>query len=519
MRAIPVFLSKLAIDLRASYWFVPSGMTILSFGAALGSAWADRNGLTGWMPHLVFATDPAAAQSLIGVIAQAILGAAGVLFSMTMVAVSFASTNFGPRLLGNFMQDRGVQASLGVLLSTFVFCLTILRGMRQGGDLPALSLTLAVALAFLSVAVMIYFVHHIPEIISLENLAARLGRKLLSEIGRLPEAGATETPGGDVLAEVSLVEAGYLQSVDARRIARRAKRRHWQVEMLRGPGEFIAPHVPVIRLFETEKGREITRKAEEAVAALAAKAAEKAKKAAEKAAKKGKPAPAEAEAEPIDDPDALRVNDEDLAALRGAFAVGNGRNEAQNPAFVAQQLAEIIAKALSPGINDPYTARTCLDWLHGALHALAEKGPVDTLEDGGALERWLSFGLVLKLAHTDCRPYIAADQMVTEHALNLLSTLRDTLPAGPRRTLVEQQIADLMDEARGTCPASVELPRLAAGLADSAPPRFTRQPRGPVAASGWDEPEEEAEDVAEGDVPAAFTRQRRAVPPPEGDAA
>ncbi|WP_161555786.1 DUF2254 domain-containing protein [Mangrovicoccus ximenensis] len=392
---LPALLRKLLLDLRYSYWFVPSAMALAALGAAVLCEWLDRQGVTGWMPHVLFQTDAGAVRSVLGVIASAAIGAAGVMFSMTMVAVSFASSNFGPRLIGNFMQDRGVQVSLGVLLSTFVFSLTVLRGVQDGENgfawLPALSLTVSLGLAFVSVGVMIFFVHHIPEIISLENVSAALGRRLQETIEALPQAGPGSAPAPAGRTETVALEAtGYLQALDCDGLRKLAQENGWVLRLEIAPGDFAGPHVPVLTVGSEEP-----------------------------------------------------LGDRDRDRLRGCFATGTGRTEAQNPLFIAQQLVEIIARALSPGVNDPVTAMNCLNWLHAALHLLAARGPVDPAGAEGLCdpERLLGFTTVLETAHTDTRPYVAPDPMVSRHAHGLLCALRDRLAPGPRRAAVERQIA------------------------------------------------------------------------------
>ncbi|MBE3637855.1 DUF2254 domain-containing protein [Mangrovicoccus algicola] len=415
-KLLPALLRKILLDLNHSYWFVPSAMVLLSLAAAVLCEFLDREGLTGWMFPALFMTDASAARSVLGVIAQSALGAAGVMFSMTMVAVSFASSNFGPRLIGNFMQDRGVQVSLGVLLSTFVFSLTILRGVQDGESgfawMPALSLSVSLGLAFISVGVMIYFVHHIPEIISLENVSAALGRRLLNAIADAPAAGpAVPAAIAGRVEAVALEETGYLQALDAPGLRRIAQERGWSLRLERGPGDFVGPHEPVLQVGCRE--------------ALTAR---------------------------------------DLDRLRACFAVGTGRTEAQNPLFIAQQLVEVLARALSPGVNDPVTAMNCLNWLHAALHRLARTAPLDPAGAEGLCDPadFLDFAAVLEVAHTDTRPYVATDPMVTRHAHHLLATLREALPAGPRRAAVDRQIAALVAEAARLRPENSEVADLSA---------------------------------------------------------
>lgn len=407
---------KLMHDLRASYWFLPATMALAALLAAVGTETVDRNGWSDWIPHLFYTRDVDAARSVLAVIATSAIGAAGVMFSMTILAVSFASTNFGPRLIRNFMQDRGVQISLGTLLSTFVFALTILRGIRSTEEgyafVPALSLTVALGLTMVSIMVLIFFVHHIPELISLENVTANLGRDLMCAIDKLPPSDFGPWTAPEIVGThepICLDTTGYLQAVNSGALRRLEARGSWTFHQLLWPGDFVAPHKPVAHI--------------------------------------AVPTP---------------LSQSEIAQIRDCFAVGTGRTEAQNPLFIAKQLTEIIARALSAGVNDPFTAMTCLNWLHAALHKLAQQGPVDSDPDGHGSPP-LGFLMVLDTAHRLPRPYIASDPAVTLHALGLLADLEDALPEGPRRSAVRQEIKHLKLEARAR---SGDTPEIAGLLED-----------------------------------------------------
>ena len=174
-------------SLRRTYWFWPSAMTagavVLGFAlplldATLGADWTRSVGF-------VRATQVDGARAILTTLAGAALGVAGVAFSITIVAVSFASANFGPRLIGNFMADRTNQIILGVFVATFVYCITVLSTVHDRVELeedvlqafvPQISTLFAVLLTLASVGALIHYIHHIPESINVMNLTASLGR-------------------------------------------------------------------------------------------------------------------------------------------------------------------------------------------------------------------------------------------------------------------------------------------------------------------------------------------------------
>ena len=131
------------------------------------------SGLFGFHP---IETDTA--RVVLSMIAGSIVGVAGVVFSITMAAVSFASGTFGPRLIGNLMRDRGSQVSLGFFIGTFIYLLIVLRFVRGSDPLAsesvsALAFTLyvsigtSIGLAFCCMGVLIYFIHHVPKTINI----------------------------------------------------------------------------------------------------------------------------------------------------------------------------------------------------------------------------------------------------------------------------------------------------------------------------------------------------------------
>lgn len=131
-------LLKLAQDMRASYWFIPANMVLFAIVLAYGSEWLDHNAeiLPFQFPESLIDTQVEGARSTLSTIATSVIGVTGVMFSMTIVAVSFAAGNYGPRLIGNFMRNRGNQISLGILIATFVYALLILRAVQDPPKRP-----------------------------------------------------------------------------------------------------------------------------------------------------------------------------------------------------------------------------------------------------------------------------------------------------------------------------------------------------------------------------------------------
>jgi uncharacterized membrane protein len=329
-------LAHLWESLRTSYWFVPALMTAGAVGLSFASVHLDGLVKVKWVRTVgwIWAGSPEGAREVLSTIAGSMITVAGVAFSITIVALTLASSQFGPRLLRSFVRDLGNQIVLGTFVSTFVYCLLVLRTVR-GGDgaefVPYLSVTLGIAFALASLGVLIYFIHHVANAIQAEHLAASVAGELEAAIEQLfpeklgePGAEAQETPEkapAEIEAEGALIEAGrsgYLQTVDDGELMSIAAEEDLVLELLRVPGDFVTESSAFVRVWP---------------------------------------------------PGRLGEGVEDR--IREAFIVGRRRTPTQDPEYAVHSLVEIGVRALSPGINDPFTAMTCIDWLGAALTGLA----------------------------------------------------------------------------------------------------------------------------------------------------
>ncbi len=132
-------LDKIWRDVNASYWFLPALFAIAALSLAMFTIWLDRIGWADFLsdvPSLQPAR-PDGASNMLTVIAGTMMGVASTVFSITIAAVAYASGNYGPRLLTNFMEDRGNQYSLATFIGTFTYAITVLRTVRAEDEAPA----------------------------------------------------------------------------------------------------------------------------------------------------------------------------------------------------------------------------------------------------------------------------------------------------------------------------------------------------------------------------------------------
>lgn len=316
-------------QLSTSYWFVPTLMTLLALALAVGLGRLDEALTSEFVTETawLWKGGPEGARTLLGAVATATITVASTVFSITIVALTLAANQFGPRLLRGFMRDRGNQFVLGAFLATFVYCLLVLRsvyGDAASPFVPHLSVSVAVALAIVNVGVLIYFIHHVSVSIHADEVIAAAGRDLDQAIASLvARPGASrEQPGPlDALPEgegaaLCAVHSGYLQMIDEDALLAVLVAHGATLRSSVAPGEFVLAGGELARVWP---------------------------------------------------PEALDAAD----ALRASFLISARRTPVQDLGFAIDELVEIAVRALSPGINDPFTASTCVDWLCDALRRLA----------------------------------------------------------------------------------------------------------------------------------------------------
>lgn len=308
------------------FWLRPA--VIVAAGVMLGALaiWAEASTVgtalssIGWF----YSGGEAGARALLGAVASSTIGVAGTIFSITVAALSLASGQMGPRLLRNFTRDGGNQVALGIFLGTFSYSLVLLRSVRsadEGGFIPHIGITGAMLLALLCVGTLIWFVHHIANGINVNVVIDLVHQDLSDAIFALTsEVASMSSPAAPLAGTpIALAKSGYLRTVDDEALADWAAGRRTALTMLVRPGDYILPGLPVAEIADP----------------MAA--------------------------------DAARVE------LAAACSVGSRQAAAQDLEFAVRQLVEVAVRALSPGINDPFTAIAVLDHLGGALSEMVPR--------------------------------------------------------------------------------------------------------------------------------------------------
>ena len=324
---------------RSSYWFVPTLMTGLAIGLSFLTVALDHFVVSQNLEPLARVNTGGAdgVRTLLSTLAGSMITMASVTFSITIVALSLASSQFGSRLLINFMRDTGNQVVLGTFIATFVYSLMVMRTVRSVNEItfvPHISVTVAIFLTLASMGLFIYFIHHVSISIQAQNVIASVERELNTAIERLfPEKNSylafeyelrneDDVPEDfDQTAEpVTATNSGYLQSIDNEGLMKLAIEHDLLLRLEHRPGNFIASESDLVKVWPNGRFEE-------------------------------------------------GLNEK----INGAFILGAQRLRLQDVEFAIDQLVEIAVRALSPGINDPFTAMACVDRLGVALTHLAER--------------------------------------------------------------------------------------------------------------------------------------------------
>lgn len=376
--------------LRSSFWFVPAIMAVLAVVVGWALLQVDRSLQaqegTFSLAGLFYGGGPEGAREVLSVVAGSMITVAGVVFSVTMVALSLASQQFGPRLLRNFMRDRANQVVLGTFIATFIYCLVVLREVRGDGRdvfVPGLSVAFGVAFALVSIGVLIFFIHHTAISIQANHVVKTVFdelRETLDELypeklkdPALADEEWREPPQGADQDTVRSRRAGYLLAFSRKELVEIAAKHGAIIVLEQRPGDFVKSGDPLARI---------------------------------------RPAGA--------------LDRRALKRLRRVFAFGSQRTSVQDLEFVFNQMAELAIRAISPSLNDPYTAMASVDYLREAFSRLAERRVAGVLrwKDSDGVVRLVgrgdSFAEVMDATLTPLRQFAERSPQVLMRMLELL---------------------------------------------------------------------------------------------------
>ena len=392
--------------LATSFWFVPLviivGMILL---ATINVIIDTRYEIElAELASFVFSGGPESARSILSIIAGGMLGVAGTVFSITLVVLTLATSSLGPRLLRHFMHDRLNQVVLGTYVATFVYSLLVLSTIQsqQGQEfVPRLSILFGIGISVANIVLIIVFIHHISVSIQADQVVSDVTNSLDQTVRKLYPESLGRSPAEEETVDLSFyyseysekyevpsTHSGYLQSLDVERLIPWCVENDLWLELHLRPGDYAIRSLPIATLHSKSK-----------------------------------------------------IEEDRAAEMERFFYYGDKRTPVQDAEFAVHQVVEVAARALSPGVNDPYTAITCIDKLTSVLTYLVRAefpSPYRQDADGQfrVLARTLDFTGMLDAAFNQIRQFGASSPAVIIRLMDRLVILYRVARDRPARKAI-----------------------------------------------------------------------------------
>jgi uncharacterized membrane protein len=404
-KRLPLLFRHITYNLRGGFLVRPL-IIALSLGCAGALlSWLEETepALSAWVPAVLFPshTDPQVAQVILGGIAASIMTVVSIVFAILLMTLTLASMQFSPRIIVSFVRDRVTQWTLGIFIGTFCYCLAALPAARSVPSpfAPVITVLGAMLLSLICVSWLLFFIHHISQAINVNQIVDRIATETVVMIDemmphprRYPRVDNGETVDSSTWATTILCQtSGYIRYMDTKRLVATAKSRSVKVHVLRRVGQFVPEGVPILRVYKGE-----------------------------------------------------RLSADGATELCNAFEFGPSRTLQQDIEFGVLQIVDIALKAISPAVNDPSTAISCVDQLSRVLISFASREvPSSLLCDPPGVVRvsvmWSDFDRLLDSAFEQIRLYSQTDVAVSLRMMRALGDIAVTVPDPEyRRTLVER---------------------------------------------------------------------------------
>jgi uncharacterized membrane protein len=409
---LSLLFRRLAYELRGGFLVRPFliALAMGALGAVLSATEEQVPALGAWVPTILFPSrqDPQSAQLILSAIATSIMTVVSIIFAILLMTLTLASTQFSPRILVSFVRDRATQWTLGLFLGVFSYCLAVLPAVRSAPQVfvPVLSVTLAMALALVAVAWLIFFIHHISQAISVNHIVDRIARDTEQIIdGLMPHpytdyAGTPlSKPGSGDGAAIASPRSGYVRFIDVPRLLELAKAWRIRISVDRGVGQFVPAGVPLVRVSREN-----------------------------------------------------RVSPLQVPELLGAFDIGPTRTLQQDVEFGVIQIVDIALRAISPAVNDPSTAISCIDQLSSLLIVwCGRRPPPAVLFDPPHVPRveipWINLDGLLNTAFEQIRHYAAGDLAVNLRLLRAMGDIAATTGRDDVHAMLRERAKRLVERA------------------------------------------------------------------------
>jgi uncharacterized membrane protein len=307
--------------LKTSLWLIPFACALAGIALSFVTVSIDRALPDGTIPQSITG-DPNAALIILSTVAASMVSLTALVLTITSVVVQLAMGQFSPRSVRPFLQDRPSQFAIGVFVGAFahaMFAMREVRSFTQNGSVPGVTILVSYALVFVSVVVLVAYVHHIANSLKVDSIIQSVGaetRRLLDKL--YPDADSSSSIDEATGESIVTDQAGVVFRLDHEALVDAAATADVALTMTRGVGTFLPEGAPLFRV----------------------------------------------------DGGAKRL---DADAVRRAVAIGPERTMDQDGAYGIQTLVDIAERSLTDSFNDQTTAVQVVDRLHDILRSLATR--------------------------------------------------------------------------------------------------------------------------------------------------
>jgi len=409
-RNLPLLSASALYALRGGFLVRPFviALALGAAGAVLTSLEERFPAISAVIPEVLFPShaDPQVAQAILTDIATSIMTVVSIVFAILLMTLTLASTQFSPRILINFIRDRVTQWTLGIFLGTFSYCIASLPATRSLPQpfIPVAAVTGAMLLALVSVGWLIYFIHHISNAISVNHIVDRIRREtelVIDDLMPDPRRPLQLGPAGEGFPEALEIliksrHSGYIRFVHIERLQALAVAYRVSLRVERRVGHFVPEGVALIRVSRGD-----------------------------------------------------RVTEEHALQLLAAIDIGPTRTMQQDVEFGIVQIVDIALRAISPAVNDPTTAISCVDQLSSILiRWLGRTSPPSRYYHPPHVLRlvipWIDFTGLLDLAFEQIRHYSVADAAVSLRLMRALGDIASTVDEPKIRRALQERGQQLL---------------------------------------------------------------------------
>jgi uncharacterized membrane protein len=425
--AVLIRLSSVAERVRASLFVLPTTAVLIAIAIAVLTINIDStyDSATTDLP-LGFASTVESARTSLSTIAGATIAFAGVAFSVSLLVIQLASSQYSPRVIHTLFRDPFNKRVMATVVGTFTYCLIVLRAVRspleEGGDpvIPNLSVALAVALGIVAILTVVAFIDHNAHAMDISEILERVKREAITQISKEWEPSDSQLQSPIVLSTtpdapttvVRFHDSGWVQQIDTHALAR-CPPDGATITVLTGAGRYAVEGTPLCTI-----------------------------------------------SPPVRDIGSIEKE------IRAAIVIGSTRTMQQDASFGLRQLADVALRALSPGVNDPTTAQDAIFHSTAVLAELHRRTPPSASRPrpgGGMLvmAHPQSHDDLVRLAFDEVRQAAAPHPAVSIYLLEALHLLREAAEAAePGRAhdgIAEQaRLVVLGCEAAGPLPVDLQ---------------------------------------------------------------